>query len=199
MITFVNTVFGDVGFDAKIEEVIEATSTVTSSPIETGAEINDHIFANPITYTLSGGVSNKVLFATDVNIVSPVNSSIGEPTARTRKHQAWDVLNEIQKAGEPFTVLADLEILDNMLLVGLNAPSNARLSEALVFNASLQQVIIVDTSEGVLTKEQLEEVQTQQQGTANADKGKTQKQEDLDDKTFGAKTLNNLFDEPEGG
>ena len=47
MITFIDTILGPVGFDAVLSETISASSTVTSNPIESGAEVNDHIFTNP--------------------------------------------------------------------------------------------------------------------------------------------------------
>ena len=40
MTTFLNTILGNIAFDAVISENIDASSTVTSNPIETGAEVN---------------------------------------------------------------------------------------------------------------------------------------------------------------
>ena len=109
MITFIDTLLGPVGFDAVLSETISASSTVTSNPIETGAEINDHIFTNPKIYTLSAGVTNTPLHLSENDLFT--SDIVGVDT--NRRASAWEVLNILHDAGDTFSVQSGLELLPN--------------------------------------------------------------------------------------
>jgi hypothetical protein len=175
MISFLNTIKGDIAFDAVIAEDISASSTLTSNPIETGAEINDHIFLNPKTYTITAGVSNTPLSGIIPGLFQA--DGVFGPSGSGRRASAWSVMNELHEAGERFTVQAGLETIPNLVINSISAPNEARLAGSLIFTANLVQVRIVDTEESQLPKEQLEPGATTEQGTSNVPKGKVNKKE----------------------
>jgi hypothetical protein len=152
MITFIDTLLGPVGFDAVLSETISASSTVTSNPIETGAEINDHIFTNPKIYTLSAGVTNTPLHLSSSDIFTSDIAGFDF----SRRESAWEVLNILHEAGDIFSVQAGLELLDNMVITSLDTTTDAATQGALIFSATLQQLTIVDTALEQLSADQLQ-------------------------------------------
>jgi len=175
MITLITDIFGPISFDAVLEEVVSKTATKTSSPLETGAPVNDHVFLNPITYLLTGGVTNTPFLTPEEQIFNLDNFFAGG-TATTRKQSAWDTLSTLFNTSSLITVQADLETLENMIIVDLSAPTDKLTKNALIFNATIEEVFIVDTAEGILTAEQLRDIQTKKRGTSNSDKGKFTKE-----------------------
>jgi len=174
MTTFLNTILGNIAFDAVISEEILASSVVTSNPIETGAEVNDHIYANPKVYSLNAGVSNTPLSVLDSDIFSS-SDQFGDSNGPGRRVAAWEILNQLHDAGEPFIVQAGLESLPNMVITSLSAPNDSFVSGSLIFNATLVQLTIVDTEETQLSEQQLKDIQTKEKGTSNKPKGKVTK------------------------
>ena len=174
MTTFLNTIFGSITFDAVLSEDILASSVITSNPIETGAEINDHIYINPKSFTISAGVSDTPLAITSSDLFTSLGV-VGESGGAGRRVTAWDIMNQLHEAGEPFVVTAGLETIQNMVISSLSAPNDAEVSGSLIFTATLTQVIIVDTEESQLTEAQLKDIQTKQQATSNKSKGKVSK------------------------
>ena len=175
MITFLNTSLGNIAFDAVLNEDIEASSVITSNPLENGAESNDHIYANPKVYSLEAGVSNTPLNALTSDIFLSANSQVGSSGAG-RRNTAWELLNQLHILGEPFTVQAGLETMDNMAIANLKAPNNARVAGSLIFSATLVQLLFVNTEESQLTEAQLSG-EAKQQAASNKAKGKVTKEE----------------------
>jgi len=190
MISFLGTELGDISFDAVLNENITATSTITSNPIETGAEVNDHIFDNPKIYTMIGGVSNISFNPLDSDIFNAVSGLFGESAdGAGRKVTAWETLNRLKTIGEPFTVQSGLESIPNMVISGLEADNNASTYKSLVFTATLTQVIIVNSVSVTFTDEQLEDGSTQEQAAPNLDQGKVTKEPVTD-----TSVLRSIFD-----
>ena len=179
MTTFIDTVLGTVGFDATMSETISASSTVTSNPIETGAEINDHIFTNPKIYTLSAGVSNTPLRVLTDDIFATGIFTIGD-SGGGRREAAWEVLNTLHEAGDIFSIQSDLELLQNMVITSLDTTTDAATQGALVFTATLQQLVIVDTDIEQLSAEQLKTL-IKAKASPVKDKGKVTKKESKDE------------------
>ena len=179
MTTFIDTVLGTVGFDATLSETITASSTVTSNPIETGAEINDHIFTNPKIYTLSAGVSNTPLRVLTDDIFATGIFTIGD-SGGGRREAAWEVLNILHDAGDTFGVQTGLELLPNMVITSLDTTTDAATQGALVFTATLQQLTIVDTDIEQLSAEQLKTL-IKAKASPVKDKGKVTKKESKDE------------------
>jgi hypothetical protein len=139
---FLNTVQGDIGIDAVLRETIDLQSTLTEHPVEFGANVADHIFTNPKTYILEGGVSD-VLFKQVNNDIA--GGSFGGQL--TRSQTAWEVLQAIQLAGQPFSVQTGLELIDNVLIIGLNTSRSKDTANALLFQCTIREVIFTEAVE----------------------------------------------------
>ena len=189
MITFIDTLLGPVGFDAVLSESISASSTVTSNPIETGAEINDHIFTNPKTYTLSAGVTNTPLSLLNDDIFTTGIFTVGD-SGGGRREAAWEVLNILHDAGDTFGVQAGLELLPNMVITSLDTTTDAATQGALLFTATLQQLTIVDTELEQLSAEQLQDI-AKPKASPVKDAGKVSKKETADESI--ALQISNIF------
>jgi hypothetical protein len=173
MTTFFNTFFGDIAFDAVITESITASSTVTTNPVEFGAEINDHIYENPKVYNLQAGVSNTPLSPLGGDLFS--GGMFGNSGGAGRRASAWEILNFLHELGEPFSVQSGLETIDNMVIVNLEAPNDAARSGSLIFNALLVKIKIVSTEESKISAEQLKGFETKVQAASNQAQGKVTK------------------------
>lgn len=141
MISFLGTVLGDIGFDAVLSEDTEQTSQVTRHPVEFGAEVSDHVYTEPVTLKIQGGVSNLLLQPGRPD--DPFGAAFS--SQGSRMENAYDALDAIQRAGEPFTVQTLLGRWDSMILSGLRVTQDARTSKVLFFTATLVEAIIVES------------------------------------------------------
>ena len=165
---FLDTVAGDIQFDAVIQEDTEATGTLTEHPVEFGTSIADHFYLNPNKFVFQGVISNTQLREIDND---PANSGAG-----TRSQATWEVLKSIQAAGEPFSIQTGLELLENMVIVSLGTSQDASNRNALIFTASLAQVIITETAQVALPANVLDS-DIKAQAQSDAQRGRVQKEE----------------------
>ena len=167
-----NTSDGDIQLDATLREDTETNSTLTSHPIEFGAVISDHVFDNPKTYVVEGGVTDTPMgFVGD----DPAGDSFSGSNA-TRSQAAWELLQRIKAAGDVFDVQTGLELIEDVVLISLVNSREAATSKALFVRMTLQQVILTDTLETFLTSEQLADA-VKAQGQSNVERGQIQKEE----------------------
>lgn len=164
-------------WDAIITESFAVSSTVTSNPIETGAEINDHSFINPRIYTMTAGQSNTPLSLFSIanlqNIVSTIAGAFGAEH-ETRRQAAWKELTDLHDSGKTFTVQTGLEAMENMIITSLDTSADAATQGALIFSVTLQQLIIVNSAEEQLSDDQLAEI-AEAKASPVKDKGKVSK------------------------
>ncbi len=154
---FLGTRFGDVSFDAVIDESPSSPATVTANPTETGAEINDHFYLNPVTLSMTVGVTNTPFGLKDSDIVSATNGLFGSSIGGSRSSAAWLALRAIQAQGKPFTVVTGLEVFDSMVITNLSAPRNAENAGSLICSVELRRVTLTGVKTAILTKEKLVE------------------------------------------
>lgn len=117
---------GEIEIDVIVNESATATATVTKNPVENGADINDHIIIEPMTFSATGVVSNNRTFFLD----------------RTKSQVTWSDLLNLQATREPFTLIQGLESYDNVVIQSLTESQNKDTSNGLFFSASLTQIII---------------------------------------------------------
>lgn len=96
---------------------------ITSNPIETGAEVNDHAYIMPKKVTLEFADRNAAA--------------------------TWNALIRFQESRVPFVLVTGLAVYRNMMVKRLNARRDASFSRVLSGSADLQEVIIVDTAGAV--------------------------------------------------
>ena len=113
--------------DAALNEDHSFDSEVTEHPVESGADIADHVRARPISVDIEGVVS-----------FTPLVERTGRPTDDFFAH-----LIAIRDAKEPITIETSLKVFENMVLTSLSIPIDAKTGESLQFRATFVQIQLV--------------------------------------------------------
>lgn len=126
--------------DAVPSEDHSFASEVTSHPVEEGADITDHVRAQPITVSLDCVVSD-----TPVGEMATRRGDVdadGVPMARPSS-VAFERLVAIRDARQPVVVETALHVYRDMVLQSLSVPRAVGNGDALRFRATFVQVKLV--------------------------------------------------------
>jgi len=119
--------------DASLRENHTYPNEVTSEPVESGADITDHVLVKPIEVTIEGVVSDTPTGdAADARGVDTVPSE-----------DALQILEGISNNREPVVIESSLRVFEDMVLENLDIPRDARTGAALQFAARFRQIILV--------------------------------------------------------
>jgi len=146
--------------DTFLSEDHSYSSSVTTSPIEDGAFVNDHIIKDPFTLSVNGYVSNMASIG-----VGPINQLIGItaiPSVFTGKNKAKDAeaeLVRLRNDKEIFTIVTGLRSYKSMAITNVSFPRSSTTGSGLEFNATFQQIEIAKIVTVVLSLEDEEAVQ----------------------------------------
>lgn len=154
---------GGLVFDAVFEETHEAELEVTDNPVETGVVISDHAFMKPLKVTLSAGV-------TDTPLTVATDDTFASDSGRSKR--AYELLAELQKRAEPFDLQTGLKLYQNMICTSIRTSQDKDSDGALLFTASIREVIIVYTQ--VVQYPPRKKGATKRQAGAKKDKGEQQ-------------------------
>lgn len=118
------------GIIAEVTVYEEATDEleITSHPVETGAQITDHAFAQPSTVTIQVGWSD----ASD--------------QAQGDCRNVYNQLLALQKGRQPIDIVTGKRSYSNMLIRSLMTRTDQGLEHALLITAVCRQIILVSTS-----------------------------------------------------
>ena len=152
---------GEIQLDVIVSESAKTNTTITSNPVENGADVNDHIIINPMTFSMSGIVSD-----TKVSLISTIAAFTKESSPSI---EAWDALLELQASRIPFTLITNLKAYDNVVIENLAETQDKETSNSLHFTANLKEFIFVGSQ--VLTAEQFNEQSVADQTTPNVEGG----------------------------
>jgi hypothetical protein len=126
----------DFHFDATVRESHTSQLTVTDNPVETGVVVSDHAFMQPLRLEIEAAVS-------DTPLSTPEDDSFASEVSRSAK--AFQLLQQLQSAAEPFNVQTGLRFYENLIIETLTAEQDKDTANVLAFRASLREVIIVST------------------------------------------------------
>ena len=118
---------GPVALNVFVKEAYRTEIGITSNPIETGAEVNDHAYVKPKRLTID---------------------TMDDQAAAT-----FNALVAFQESRVPFTIVAGLAVWSNMLIASIDAQRDEQFATVLKATVELQEVIIVDTSYSASTDE----------------------------------------------
>mgnify|MGYP000038249421 CR=1 FL=1 len=110
---------GPVRFDCVISEDHVSEIEITSNPIETGAEVNDHAYIKPKQVTLDVADANAAL--------------------------VFNELVRFQESRVPFFMITGLTLYRNMLIQAIDATRDKDTARILRATIVLREVIIVST------------------------------------------------------
>lgn len=144
------TLIGDVAIDCTVTETHTATATVTKHPVESGANITDHIRPEPVQLSVTGIVSDtpigskQIQRAIDAGGAKVQITESETPTSAVGfGRTAWAKLEAIRVAAKPVKVTTRDRTYESMALTSLTVPKEAKNGGALYFTAQFEQVRIV--------------------------------------------------------
>ena len=181
---------GGLVFDAVFEETHESELEVTDNPVETGVVVSDHAFMKPLKVTLSAGVTDTPLkywqssggVGRDAWTAEDGDDPFSSDGGRVRR--AYELLTELQAQAEPFDVQTGLKLYSNMVCTSIRTSQDKDTAGALLFTATLREVIIVYTQ--VVNYPPRKAGATKRQAGAKKDKGEQQGKEVTDPKAKGS-------------
>jgi hypothetical protein len=119
-------------------------SQVTKHPVESGADVTDHMIASPVILTIEGIVSD-----TPLSGVNRGEFTLGSSSADFTKpsSEAYALLVEIQRSKSLVDIISGVyPPFKNMALTSLTAPKSVGTGDALRFQATFQAINIVTVS-----------------------------------------------------
>lgn len=159
--------------DAAMSVGHEYTANITKNPIEDGSDVTDHIRLQNVQLNINGFVAEKPLTLIDAGLntglgvlASGLGANFGQfgqlitsagagtlagllqnrdTDDNLYPIKAYKFLVEIWKNRIPFGVRTNLSFFDNMVISRLSFPRNAELGKSLEFNATLEQITVVQT------------------------------------------------------
>lgn len=132
--------------DIIINESASASSRVTENPVENGANMNDHIIIEPMTFSVSGVVSN---------VSSNFVSQLSVLSNRSKAADAWEALLELQISRTPFTLVQGLKQYQNVVILTISESQDKDTANGLFFTATMKEFIFVGSE--IITEEQFNE------------------------------------------
>lgn len=148
---------GELPVPVTLHEDFSDTIKITDHPVESGANITDHSYAEPVRVVLTCGWSNSDYSALLQQVVGVFKSlvagksPISEMSNNDYVTNVYQQLLKIQKAREPITITTTMRLYKNMLVEHLQVQRDVKTSAVLVVVAACREVIIVSTQSSALT------------------------------------------------
>lgn len=125
-------------FDSVPSIGVKRSADVTSYPVETGAEVSDHVQIKNNTFTMSG-----VITETPVRLIKDLLYSAG--VNGTRISTAITYLDKIYKQRQPITLITEHEVFENVILKGIAYDYQSEF--AMKFDLDFEQIRVVSYGE----------------------------------------------------
>jgi len=149
---------GDIQLDAVISESHTNEVSLTSNPVEFGAEITDNAVTQPKQVNIVAEVSDTPLgLAAFGQIVDLVTGLFGTSTSDniTRSNAAYNAIIQLQEEREPIEIQTKLKLYTDMVITKVTTQQDKNTSRIARMSIDLQQVIITESEVVPLTEEQL--------------------------------------------
>ncbi|EPG6279107.1 phage baseplate protein [Citrobacter freundii] len=124
-------------FDAVTDTGIRRQADITSYPVESGAEVSDHVQIKNNTLKLSG-----IITETPVRLEKDLLYSAG--VNGTRISQAIQYLDKIFDSRQPITLVTEHKVYENVILSGISYDYKSEF--AMQFDLEFEQVRLVTTA-----------------------------------------------------
>ena len=159
---------GGIQLDAVISESHINEVSLTTNPVEFGAEITDHAVTQPKQVNIIAEVSDTPLgLAALGQIVDLVTGLFGSSTAEniTRSNAAYNAVIQLQEEREPIEIQTKLKLYTDMIITKVSTVQDKNTSRIVRMSIDLQQVIITQSEIVQLTEEQLQAGSAKQQAS----------------------------------
>jgi len=141
----------NIELDAIISESATAVAEVTENPVEYGADINDHMIIKPMSFTVSGVVSN----VNSKNISFPTDFPASFSKTTNKSQITWEALLKLQINRTPFTLVQGLKRYSNVVIISLSETQDVDTANGLFFTATLKEIIKAGAQ--LVTKDQFKD------------------------------------------
>lgn len=123
--------YGTCTFDADFEITPQFTNTITQNPVQTGADINDHVFHQPILLTVKIGVSDVVTIFSSRCF-----------TSDSRSLEAFTFFKQLWANSETLTIVTEWDAYQNMVVKSFTPQKDKTTMHALRATVIFQQIIV---------------------------------------------------------
>lgn len=131
----VKTNIGGFVFDAVFSTDTEHSMTITQNPVQTGVNMSDHAFVNPVRITMQVGVSDAMGYRSGADYGSD---------GQTKSVQAYRLLCKLQELRTPMKVVTRLNTYNNMLIESIEVSDDVSTLCAFKATVNLVQVLVVN-------------------------------------------------------
>ena len=141
---------GGLFFDAILSTNTQESLTITSHPVQSGANISDHAFRNPTKLSMEIMMSDVMAsrvpgqFTEGGGIRGAVLSLAGANNSKSIS--AYQRLLELQRMRLPLSVKTRLGYYNNMLIESIDAPDDVNTLSGLKCTVNMREVLIAQVS-----------------------------------------------------
>ena len=128
--------------DVIIIEGATATARLTENPVEEGANVNDHIIVEPMTFYTEGIVSN--ISSNVVGQFTALKTALTQDL--TKAQTAWDELLKLRRDRVTFTLVQGLASYENVVLLSLKQDTDKDTANGLFFTATYKELVFVGST-----------------------------------------------------
>lgn len=133
-LVYCKTNIGGLFFDAVLSSDTEHTAVITQHPVQSGANISDHMYMEPVRISMEIGMSDVMASMVE-----------GQWTgAYTKSVSAYRKLCELQSLRIPFRVQTRLNAYDNMVIQSISVHDDVNTLYGLRASVSMVQIIMAD-------------------------------------------------------
>lgn len=151
---------GVISFDAVLEDTLEASVTYPEFPLEIGANATDHGIINPVSWTITGLVSNNPLnpglleasgFLTNffdsatITAIAGLSAGFLAGSEETRAGSTLGTLLGLMVQRQPFDIDAGDIQLSNMVITNIRRTKTPANEGGLEFVAELMELPLIAT------------------------------------------------------
>lgn len=135
-----------IDLDVTMDEAHEWTNDVTTSPVEIGSPITDHIQELPDRLNITGMISDAAISESILSQLQTASSGgVDSSSYITRVQTTFDLLRAMIKWKKLVTVYTRYKIYPDMALSSVNIPRSAGIGEAINFTAQFVHVRLVES------------------------------------------------------
>lgn len=128
-------IIGTVNLDCVFSENTSEDSDVTDYPIETGSYIQDNIYNRPITFSLSGFLTD-----TPIGYIQTIEN-LFDTTNQSLTQSAIDALETLKETRTPFTVVTGMRLYTNMVFTSFNFSRDTNNGRSANIDCTFKQLL----------------------------------------------------------
>ena len=149
-LVYIQSNIGGLFFDAIMSTNTQESLTITSHPVQSGANISDHAFRNPTKISMEIMMSDVMAqrvpgqFTDGSGIRGVILNMAGANGSKSVS--AYQRLVELQRMRMPFSVKTRLGYYDNMLIESIDAPDDVNTLHGLRCTVNMTEVLLAQVA-----------------------------------------------------